>query len=75
MEDALERARAFAAVGADGIMIHSRKKDHEESVEFCDKFRAEYKDTPIVVVPLSFNVIAEEVFAEHGVNIGFMRIG
>ena len=24
----------------------------------------------IVVVPSSFNVIAEEVFAEHGVNIG-----
>ena len=27
------------------------------------------KDT-LIVVPSSFNVIAEEVFAEHGVNIG-----
>ncbi len=26
MEDALNRARAFVAAGADGIMIHSRKK-------------------------------------------------
>lgn len=69
MEDALERARAFVKAGADGIMIHSRKKDPAEIVEFCDKFRAEDKDTPIVVVPSSFNVITEEELASHGVNI------
>lgn len=69
MEDALERARAFVAAGADGIMIHSRKKDPAEILEFCDKFRAEDKKTPIVVVPSSFNVITEEELAEHGVNI------
>ena len=69
MEDALERARAFVAAGADGIMIHSRKKDPTEIVEFCDKFRAENKTTPIVVVPSSFNTITEAELAEHGVNI------
>lgn len=69
MEDALERARAFVKAGADGIMIHSRKKDPAEIVEFCDKFRAEDKETPIVVVPSSFNVITEEELAEHGANI------
>ena len=60
MEDALERARAFVKAGADGIMIHSRKKDPAEILEFCDKFREEDKHTPIVVVPSSFNVITEE---------------
>ncbi|MBE6013795.1 MAG: phosphoenolpyruvate mutase [Lachnospiraceae bacterium] len=69
MEDALERARAFVKAGADGIMIHSRKKDPAEILEFCDKFRAEDKETPIVVVPSSFNVITEEELVEHGVNI------
>ena len=69
MEDALERARAFVKAGADGIMIHSRKKDPAEIVEFCDKFREEDKDTPIVVVPSSFNVITEDELAQHGVNI------
>ena len=69
MEDALERARAFVKAGADGIMIHSRKKDPAEIVEFCDKFRIEDKETPIVVVPSSFNVITEEELAEHGANI------
>ena len=69
MEDALKRAFAFVEAGADGIMIHSRKKDPAEILEFCDKFRAENKTTPIVVVPSSFNTITEEELAEHGVNI------
>ena len=69
MEDALTRAFAFRDAGADGIMIHSRKKDPAEIVEFCDKFRAEDKETPIVVVPSSFNSITEAELAEHGVNI------
>ena len=69
MDDALERAKAFVKAGADGIMIHSRKKDPAEIIEFCDKFRLEDKETPIVVVPSSFNSITEEELAEHGVNI------
>ena len=69
MKDALERAFAFVKAGADGIMIHSRKKDPAEIVEFCDKFREEDKITPIVVVPSSFNTITEEELAAHGVNI------
>ena len=69
MEDALERAFAFVKAGADGIMIHSRKKDPAEILEFCDKFRAVDAKTPIVVVPTSFNVITEEELSAHGVNI------
>lgn len=69
MEDALARARAFVKAGADGIMIHSRKKEPTEILEFCDKFRTDDKTTPIVVVPSSFNVITEAELAEHGVNI------
>lgn len=69
MEDALERARAYVAAGADGIMIHSRKKDPAEILEFCDRFRAEDPKTPIVVVPTSFNSITESELAAHGVNI------
>ena len=69
MEDALERARAFVGAGADGIMIHSRKKDPAEIIEFCDKFRSEDQVTPLVVVPSSFNAVTEEELAQHGVNI------
>ena len=69
MDDALARAFAFVDAGADGIMIHSRKKDPAEILEFCDKFREKDKRTPIVVVPSSFNVITEDELAAHGVNI------
>ena len=69
MDDALERAFAYVEAGADGIMIHSSKKDPAEILEFCDKFREKNSRTPIVVVPTSFNQITEGELAEHGVNI------
>ena len=69
MEDALTRARAYVKAGADGIMIHSRKKDPAEILEFCDSFRKTDPKTPIVVVPTSFNAITEKELSEHGVNI------
>ena len=69
MEDALARADAFVKAGADGIMIHSRKKDPAEIFAFCDKFRETDKKTPLVVVPTSFNSVTEDELASHGVNI------
>lgn len=69
MQDALTRAFAYVAAGADGIMIHSRKKEPTEILDFCDKFREKDKETPLVVVPTSFNSVTEEELAAHGVNI------
>lgn len=69
MDDALERAYAFVKAGADGIMIHSRKKDPSEIFEFCDRFRTDDKKTPIVVVPSSYSSVTEEELYEHKVNI------
>lgn len=69
MDDALNRAFAFAEAGADAIMIHSRKKDPSEIQEFIKKFRAKDKTTPIVLVPTSFNSITEEEWKKRGANI------
>ncbi len=69
MEDALTRAFAYVEAGADGIMIHSRKKSPDEILEFCRLFRGKDAQTPIVVVPTSFNSITEEELAAAGVNI------
>lgn len=69
MEDALERAFAFTAAGADAIMIHSRRKDPDEIFEFVRWFREKDLSTPIVVVPTSFNSVTEEEFRARGVNI------
>lgn len=69
MEDALMRARAYVKAGADGIMIHSRKKGPEEIFEFCDAFRKENKETPIVVVPTTYCDTYESELAKRGINI------
>lgn len=69
MEDALNRGFAYVEAGADGIMIHSRKKSPDEILEFCRKFREKDKKTPIVVVPTSFNSITEEELAAAGAGI------
>mgnify|MGYP001470937223 CR=1 FL=1 len=69
MEDALIRAEAYVKAGADGIMIHSRHKDPSEIIEFMKKFRTKDQDTPVVVVPTSFNAVTVEEFMEMGVNV------
>ena len=69
MGDALMRCHAYVKAGADGIMIHSRKKDPAEILKFCDTFRASDPTTPIVVVPTSFNSVTEAELVAHGVNI------
>lgn len=69
MQDALERAFAFTEAGADGIMIHSRRKSPDEIFEFVERFREKDKVTPIVVVPTSFNAVTEPEFKERGVNV------
>ena len=69
MEDALLRAFSYVEAGADGIMIHSRKKSPDEIFTFCEKFRARDKKTPIVVVPTSFNEVTEAEFEKRNINI------
>ena len=69
MEDALERAFAFVAAGADAIMIHSRKKDPAEIFGFLEKFRAKDAATPVVLVPTSYNSVTEEEFRARGANV------
>ena len=67
MEDALKRAFAFAEAGADAIMMHSRRKEPDEILEFIRKFREKNQVTPLV--PTSFNSVTEEEWKSCGANI------
>lgn len=69
MDDALTRAAAYVQAGADAIMIHSRHKDPDEVLEFCDRFSSRFTKVPIVAVPSSYASIREDELAEHGVRI------
>lgn len=69
VDDALERAAAYLEAGADGVMVHSRKKDPAEVLEFCRRY-ADFPDRqPLVAVPSSYNAITEEQLADAGVNV------
>lgn len=69
IDDAINRAAAFIAAGADGIMIHSRRKQPDEILEFCERFKALEKRVPLIAVPSSYNSITEAELADAGVNI------
>lgn len=69
MEDALLRCNSYVEAGADAIMIHSCKKQPDEVLEFCRRFRQYNAQTPIVAVPTTYNSITDEELAESGVNI------
>ena len=69
MDDAIKRAKAYIKAGADGIMIHSRKKEPDEIIAFCEIYN-ELKDRlPLVVVPSSYNRIREKELIDIGVDV------
>lgn len=69
MDDAVERAKAYIAAGADGIMIHSREKEPDEILEFCRIYKSLDLQAPLVAVPSSYNSITDDELANAGVNI------
>ena len=69
MDDALLRARAYVAAGADAIMIHSRRKEPDEILAFLKAFRETDAATPVVLVPSSYSSVTEETLRDAGANI------
>jgi phosphoenolpyruvate phosphomutase len=69
MEDALKRAEAYIAAGADGIMIHSKEKTPDEILEFCEKYNRFEQKVPLVVVPSTYNSVTETQLKDTGVRI------
>jgi phosphoenolpyruvate phosphomutase len=74
-DEALKRANAYADVGADAILIHSRKSTPDEVVEFIKRFK---NRKPIVVVPTNYPMITlgeleklnvkMVIYANHGLR-------
>lgn len=68
-EDALRRAEAYIAAGADGIMIHSARRDPDEIFAFLDAYRGFARRVPLVVVPSTYNSVTEDDLADRGANV------
>ncbi|MBI2145791.1 phosphoenolpyruvate mutase [Candidatus Woesearchaeota archaeon] len=69
LADALERAKAYIAAGADGIMIHSKEKNPEEILQFCKEYKKFETKVSLVVVPSTYSIITEEELITAGVNM------
>lgn len=69
MDDALTRAQAYIAAGANGIMIHSKEPNADEIMTFCREY-AKFDDrVPLVAVPSTYSSITEDELSEAGVSI------
>lgn len=69
MDDALARADAYVGAGADGIMIHSRRKTPQEIFDFAQRFRREHPAVPLVCVPTSYAGAHFAELQDAGFNI------
>jgi phosphoenolpyruvate mutase len=69
VDDAIERAQAYLDAGADGIMIHSRRKSPDEIFEFCDRYAQLPNRRTLVAVPSSYNTVTEDELVAKGVNV------
>jgi len=73
MADAVERAQAYLAAGADGLMIHSKNTDGAEILEFAEKYK-QFPETlragkVLVCVPTTYNTITDTELAAVGFNV------
>lgn len=69
VSDALERAVSYVKAGADGVMIHSKEKTGDDIKDFCQQFRKEYRNIPIILVPTTYNQFTEDELHDWGANI------
>jgi phosphoenolpyruvate phosphomutase len=65
MDEALRRAEAYHAAGADAILIHSKKPDAAEVFEFCSRWE---NRAPLVIVPTTYYATPTDLFRQAGVS-------
>lgn len=69
IKDALKRASAYIRAGANGILIHSKEKTPNEILAFCKEYKNITSTIPLVVVPTTYNAIAETELKNAGVKM------
>ena len=66
LDEALRRAEAYHAAGADAVLIHSALSVPDEILAFADAWD---KRCPIVIVPTKYYSTPVEVFRNHGISL------
>ena len=66
LDEALKRAEAYAAAGADAILIHSKQPRPDEIIAFAKEWGGRH---PLVIVPTKYYSTPVEVFRKAGVSL------
>jgi phosphoenolpyruvate phosphomutase len=66
VKEALKRADAYEAAGADAILIHSKQKHPTEIFEFADSWKG---TIPIVAVPTTYDGVKLNELHEHKIKM------
>jgi phosphoenolpyruvate phosphomutase len=65
MDEALRRAEAYHAAGADAVLIHSKKADADEIFTFMERWGGR---SPVVIVPTMYYGTPTDLFRQAGVS-------
>src|ERR1700761_8030716 len=65
MSEALRRAEAYHAAGADAILVHSKKKDPAEIIAFMERWD---RRCPVVIVPTMYYATPTATFRDVGIS-------
>ncbi len=69
LDETLERAFYSTEAGADIILIHSKKKNHKEIINFSKIYKKKYPEIPLACIPTTFNHIKNTELYNSGFNI------
>ena len=65
-EEALRRAHAYADAGADAVLIHSKRADAFEIMDFMERWDG---SCPVVIVPTKYFETPTEAFEAAGISV------
>ncbi len=65
-DEAIRRAEAYRAAGADAILIHSKRSQPDEIIAFAKEWA---NRAPLVIVPTKYYSTPTEVFREAGISL------
>ncbi len=81
MDEALRRGEAYAAAGADAVLIHAKGSSPEPVLRFLERWSL---PTPVVVVPTTYHTITATelseagakmvIYANHGLRAGIAAV-
>ena len=66
LDEALRRAEAYSAAGADGILIHSKRRQPDEILAFL---KAWQDRAPVIIVPTTYFETPTDEFRNAGVSM------